>query len=131
VIWIHLEEGVRSDTGMLREILRAKIQNAVVTGKELYYQGSIGIDKGILSKSGILANEKVQILNFDNGECFDTYVIEEKLDSRAIILYGPAARKAEIGDKISIISYALEEDSRARILKPKIILLDGANKIKL
>jgi aspartate 1-decarboxylase len=116
---------------MLREILRAKIHNATVTGKELYYEGSIGIDKEILSKSSILANEKVQVVNVDNGERFDTYVIEEELHSGSIVLYGPAARKAEIGDKICIISYGLEEDSRARLLKPKVILLDERNNIKL
>jgi aspartate 1-decarboxylase len=115
---------------MLREMLRSKIHNAVVTGKELYYQGSIGIDKELLHKSGILANEKVQVLNFNNGERFDTYVIEEEQKSGAVILYGPAARKAEIGDKVCIISYCMEEDSRARLLKPKVILLDEKNKIK-
>jgi aspartate 1-decarboxylase len=116
---------------MLRQILRSKIHNATVTGKELYYEGSIGIDKDLLSKSSILVNEKVQVLNLNNGECFDTYVIEEGPNSGSIILYGPAARKAEIGDKVCIISYGMEEDSRARLLKPKVVLLDGRNKIKL
>jgi aspartate 1-decarboxylase len=116
---------------MLREVLRSKISNATVTGKELYYQGSIGIDKEILSKSSILVNEKVQVLNVNNGEYFYTYVIEEESNGGAIILYGPAARKAEIGDKICIISYGLEEDSRSRTLNPKEVLLDERNKIKL
>jgi aspartate 1-decarboxylase len=116
---------------MLREMLRSKIHNAIITGKELYYEGSIGIDKEILSKSSILVNEKVQVLNINNGERFDTYVIGEDPNSGSIILYGPAARKAEIGDKICIICYGLEEDSRARLLQPKVVLLDERNKIKL
>jgi aspartate 1-decarboxylase len=115
---------------MFRVVSRSRIYNAVVTGKQLYYQGSIGVDKAILLKSNIAANEKVQVLNHDNGERFETYIIEEKEDSGLIILYGPASRKAETGDIISIISYALEEDSRARLLKPRIVLLTDKNKIK-
>jgi aspartate 1-decarboxylase len=110
---------------MIREVLRSKIHNATVTKKKLYYAGSIGIDKALLLKSDILANEKVQVVNFDNGARFETYVIEEKENSGTIALYGPAARQAEIGDKICIISYGLAEDDQARLSKPRIILLGG------
>ena len=120
----------RFKAGMIREILRSKIHYAVVTKTELYYKGSIGIDKELLSKGDILPNEKVQIVNLENGQCFETYVIAEQANSGEIILYGPAARKAEIGDRVSVISYGMEEDSRARLYKPKVILLDKENKIK-
>jgi aspartate 1-decarboxylase len=115
---------------MLREILKSKIHGATITKKELYYQGSIGIDRAILAKSNILANEKVQVVNFNNGARFETYVIEEKENSGEIVLYGPAARQAEIGDKICVFSYGIAEDSEAKLIKPQIILLDDKNKIK-
>lgn len=115
---------------MLHRILKSKIHNATVTKKELYYQGSIGIDKALLLKSNILANEKVQVVNFNNGARFETYVIEEKEHSGIIALYGPAARLAEIGDRVCIISYGIIEDSQAQLMKPQIILLNGKNEIK-
>ena len=115
---------------MLREILKSKIHNATVTKNELYYEGSIGIDKALLLKSNILVNEKVQVVNFNNGARFETYVIEEKENSGIIALYGPAARQAEVGDKICIISYGLAEDGEAKSIKPEVILLDDNNKIK-
>jgi len=116
---------------MLREVLRSKIHNATVIKKKLYYEGSIGIDKALLLKSNILANEKVHVVNFNNGARFETYVIEEKENSGTIALYGPAARQAEIGDKICIIAHGIIEDSQVQLLKPQIILLDDKNKIKL
>ena len=116
---------------MLREILRSKIHNATVTKRELYYLGSIGIDKALLLKSNILANEKVQVVNFNNGARFDTYVIEEKENSGTIALYGPAARQAEIGDKVCIIAYGIIEDTEAQLIRPQVVLLDDKNKIKL
>jgi len=115
---------------MLRQVLRSKIHNAKITKKELYYEGSIGIDKVLLLKSDILPGEKVQVLNFNNGARFETYVIEEKENSGEIALYGPAARQAELGDKVCIISYGLAEDGEVKSIKPEVILLDDNNKIK-
>jgi len=115
---------------MLREALKSKIHNATVTKNELYYEGSIGIDKALLLKSNILTNEKVQVVNFNNGSRFETYVIEEKENSGVIALYGPAARQAEVGDKVCIIAYGIIEDSQAQVIKPQVILLDDKNKIK-
>lgn len=115
---------------MLREILKSKIHGATITKKELYYQGSIGIDRAILAKSNILANEKVQVVNFNNGARFETYVIEEKENSGEIVLYGPAARQAEVGDIVCIIAYGLIEDDQTQIFKPRVIVLDNKNKIK-
>jgi len=115
---------------MLRWILKSKIHNATVTKKELYYEGSVGIDRALLLKSNIFVNEKVQVVNFNNGARLETYVIEEKENSGTIALYGPAARQAEVGDKVCIIAYGIIEDNQAQLIKPQIILLDDKNKIK-
>ncbi len=115
---------------ILRQVLKSKIHNATVTEKELYYEGSIGIDKALLLKSNILANEKVQVVNFNNGARFETYVIEEKENSGIIALYGPAARQAEVGDIVCIIAYGLIDDEQVQIFKPKVIVLGDKNKIK-
>jgi len=115
---------------MLVEILKSKIHGAIITKKELYYQGSIGIDRAILAKSDIVANQKVQVVNFNNGLRFETYVIEEKENSGQIVLYGPAARQAEIGDIVCIIAYGLIEHDRAQRVKPRVIVLVDKNKIK-
>ena len=116
---------------MLRQILKSKIHNAKITKKELYYEGSIGIDKALLSKSDILPGEKVQVLNFNNGARFETYIIEEKEHSGIVALYGPAARQAEIGDIVCIIAYGLIENNQAQIFKPRVIVLGDKNKIKV
>ncbi|MDD4980105.1 MAG: aspartate 1-decarboxylase [Candidatus Omnitrophica bacterium] len=115
---------------MLVEILKSKIHGAIITKKELYYQGSIGIDRAILAKSDIAANQKVQVVNFNNGSRFETYVIEEEENSGQIVLCGPAARQAEVGDRVCIIAYGIVEDSQAELIKPQVIILDDKNKIK-
>ncbi|MDI6704444.1 MAG: aspartate 1-decarboxylase [bacterium] len=114
---------------ILREVLKSKIQKATINKIELDYQGSIGIDKAILDKSDIVPGEKVQVLNFNNGQRFETYVIEEKENSRIISLYGPAARQAQIGDKVCILSYVLVSDEGQPKIKPKLVLLDKENKV--
>src|SRR4030042_5078522 len=112
---------------MLRQVLKSKIHNATVTKKELYYEGSIGIDKALLLKSNILPNEKVQVVNLNNGARLETYVIGEKENSGIIALYGPAARQGEVGDRICIILYGLAEDNEGKLIKPQGILLDDKN----
>jgi len=112
-----------------REMIKSKIQGAAITKKELYYNGSIGIDNALLLKSDILPGEKVQVLNFNNGQRFETYVIEEKENSAIIALYGPAARLGEIGDVLCIISYRLVSDDEAGKMKEKILLVDKNNKV--
>ncbi|MCD6413691.1 MAG: aspartate 1-decarboxylase [Elusimicrobia bacterium] len=104
---------------MLRQVLKAKIQKVKVTEKHLYYEGSIGIDGEIIEKVGIRSGDRVQVLNYNNGERFETYVIEEAGGSKKIILYGPAAHKGEIGDEVCIIAYAfVTEDEK---IEPKIL----------
>ena len=92
---------------MLNEFLYAKIHRATVTEANLEYVGSITIDKTLLDEVGIKENQKVEILNINNGERFSTYIIEGKADSGIICLNGAAARKVQIKDKIIIVAYAL------------------------
>ena len=115
---------------MLIEILKSKIHNATITAKELPYEGSIGIDEAILLKSNMLVNQKVQVVNFNNGTRLETYVIKEKKNSGIIALYGPAARQAEVGDKVCIIAYGMIEEADAGSADPRVIILDDKNKIK-
>jgi len=113
---------------ILKQMLGSKIHRASVTKKNLHYSGSIGIDKALLSKSGIYSGEKVQVLNIDNGARFETYVIEEEAGSGTIGLYGAAARCGEIGDKVIIISYILASADEISYLKPVMVLVDEKNR---
>ena len=114
---------------ILRQILKSKIHGAVITKKELHYNGSIGIDKSFLLESDMIPGEKVQVLNFNTGRRFETYIIEEKENSGVIVLYGPAARCGEIGDKICIISYLLATDDEISKLDKKVIIVNENNEI--
>lgn len=114
---------------MLRIMCKSKIHKVRVTKAELHYEGSIGIDKKLLDASNIYPNEIVQIVNFNNGSRFETYVIEEEENSGQIVLYGPAARKGQLGDPLIIMSQALVEAKEARSLKPKIVYVDENNRV--
>ncbi len=114
---------------MLKEYLYGKIHRATVTEANLNYVGSITIDKALLTATGIRENQKVEILNINNGERFSTYVIEGKENSGVICLNGAAARKAEIGDKVIIVAYALLNDEEEKTHKPKIAHVDNQNKL--
>ncbi|NRA73529.1 MAG: aspartate 1-decarboxylase [Rickettsiales bacterium] len=92
---------------MLITKLKSKISYATITHKNLYYAGSITIDKNIMEKANIVPGEKVQIVNLNNGERFDTYVIEGEPNSKIFGLNGATARRGELKDQIFIISYAL------------------------
>jgi len=114
---------------MFRLMCKSKIKKATITKKDLYYSGSIGIDKKILAASNIYPNESVQVLNQNNGERFETYVIPEKEGSGAIVLYGPASRLGEVGDTIIILSNALIEGKEAPNLETRVVELDKKNSI--
>ena len=114
---------------MLRMMCKSKMTRATIINKDLHYEGSIGIDKALLEASNMLPNEMVQVLNINNGERFETYIIEEEKDSGTIALYGPAAHKGEIGDMVIIISYCLLEEKETRSITPKVVSVDGKNKI--
>tara|TARA_S200000501_G_scaffold285772_1_gene270092 strand:- start:131 stop:472 length:342 start_codon:yes stop_codon:yes gene_type:complete len=106
---------------------KSKIHSATITGLELYYEGSITIDKIILDKANILPNEQVQIVNLNNGKRLISYTIAGESNSGVIELNGPAARLGAIGDKIIIISYGNYNEDEVKNLKPKVILLNNDN----
>lgn len=112
---------------MLRTMLKSKIHRASVTEANLYYEGSITIDASLMKKADILENEKVEVLNLNNGQRLETYAISGKAGSGIICLNGPAARGACVGDQVIIVSYVTLEDKDARILTPKIVKVSGAN----
>jgi aspartate 1-decarboxylase len=101
---------------------------ATVTDTLLYYEGSIAIDKRLLEASGIILGEKVSVLNFNNGERFETYTIAGKPGE--ISLRGPAAKLGKKGDKIIILTYAMMGKEEALKFKPTIVHVDKKNKIK-
>jgi aspartate 1-decarboxylase len=115
---------------MLRTILKSKIHRACVTETDLFYEGSVTIDAILMEKADILAHEKVEVLNLNNGRRLETYAIVGKRNSGAICLNGPAARGACVGDKVIILSYAILDDKDAKIMKPKVITVDEQNRIK-
>jgi aspartate 1-decarboxylase len=114
---------------MQREMLKSKIHRVTVTQAELYYEGSITVDKDLLEAANILPYEKVQVLNFNNGSRLDTYTIEGVAGSGTICLNGPAARFGSVGDEIIIVSYVHLPDEDVKKFKPKVVLVDKKNKI--
>jgi len=113
---------------MFRKICRAKIHKAVINKKNVDYKGSIGIDNRLLKISGILPNEMVLVLNYRNGQRFETYVIEEEGNSGIVALYGPAAKLGEIGDEVIILSYTYADEDEVKGIKMKVINVDKNNK---
>ena len=103
------------------EVLKSKIHRVRVTGAELDYIGSITIDKTLMDAANIIAGEKVQVVNVNNGERLETYVIEGTSNSGEITLNGPAARKVQKGDVVIIISYASMPVDDAKSFKPTLI----------
>jgi aspartate 1-decarboxylase len=114
---------------MFRTMFKSKIHRATVTEANLNYVGSITIDTKLMEAADILPNEKVQIVNNNNGARFETYVIEGEADSGVICLNGAAARLVQSGDTVIIISYALVDDKEAREFKPKAIFVNEFNKV--
>jgi aspartate 1-decarboxylase len=115
---------------MLRTFCKSKIVNAQVTGKDLNYSGSIGIDKVILGEADMMPGEQVHVLNLNNGQRFMTYVIEEEENSGKIVLYGPASRLGETGDGLVILSYCLMETKESHNLNLRVVALEKGNKYK-
>ncbi|NQU22294.1 MAG: aspartate 1-decarboxylase [Candidatus Nealsonbacteria bacterium] len=113
---------------MQRVMYKSKISHATVTGTELEYEGSIGIDRDLMEAADLLPGEQVQVVNINNGARLITYVIEEPSGSRVMLLNGPAARMAQVGDKIMVISYCVVSDEEARSLKPKLVSLSEGNR---
>ena len=106
---------------MIIEIIKSKIHRVKVTDADLNYAGSITIDRDLIEAANLIVGEKVQIVNVNNGERLETYVIEGKKGSGEVTLNGPAARKVQKGDVVIIISYAQMDLEEARSFKPSMI----------
>ncbi len=106
---------------MQLQVVRAKIHRVTVTQAELNYIGSITIDEDLIDASGIIEGERVQIVNLNNGERIETYVIKGKRGSGTICLNGPAARRTALGDKVIIIAYGYMTIEEAKEYAPKMI----------
>lgn len=115
---------------MLLHMLKAKLHKCTVTEANINYSGSITIDSYLLKESGILPLEKVQVVNINNGERFETYVIEGEKHSGVICLNGAAARLVLPGDKIIIMAYGLYTQEEAEKLKAPVFVLNNKNEIE-
>jgi aspartate 1-decarboxylase len=109
------------------EVLKSKIHRATITEADLNYIGSIAIDENLMEAANLIENEKVHVYNITNGERLETYVIRGERGSGIISLNGAAARKAAVGDKIIIISYAALDFEQAKSFKPTILFPDEQN----
>lgn len=114
---------------MYRTMMKAKLHRARVTEANLNYVGSITIDEELLEAVDMLPNEKVQVVNNNNGARFETYIIPGKRGSGVICVNGAAARLVQEGDVIIIISYALVSDEELKTFSPKVAILNEENKI--
>jgi aspartate 1-decarboxylase len=111
------------------EVLKSKIHRARITEAELHYVGSIAIDEDLMEAANLIEGEKVQVVNINNGERLETYVIKGSRGSGTVCLNGPAARKAQVGDVVIIISYASMEFEEAKKFKPSIIFPTPENRL--
>jgi len=128
-MFVSSSEFIGNSTHMFIEILKSKIHRVVVTQADLHYIGSITLDEDLMDAVGIIENEKVHVVNINNGERLETYVIKGPRNSGVVCLNGPAARKAQKGDVVIIISYAMMEHEKARDFQPRIVFPDENNKI--
>ena len=115
---------------MMLNMLKAKLHCATVTQANLKYMGSITIDADLMKAAGIYENERVQVVNNNNGARLETYVIPGEPGSGVICLNGSAARWAQPGDVVIIMAYAFMEENEAVQYKPRVVMLDGDNEVK-
>ncbi len=115
---------------MERSMCKSKIHRVTVTHSDLYYEGSLSIDAELMQAADILPYEKVQVVNVNNGERFDTYALEAKKGSGVIGLNGAAARLGTIGDEIIIMTFAEYTEAESLQHRPVVILVDKKNHIK-
>jgi aspartate 1-decarboxylase len=111
------------------QLLKSKIHRAKITQTELHYVGSITIDEDLMEAANMIENEKVHVVNINNGERFETYIIKGERGTGMICLNGPAARKAAVGDFVIVISYCLMNFDEAKEYKPIAIYPDPNNKL--
>lgn len=116
-------------TNVRIEVLKSKIHRAKITQAELHYVGSISIDEDLLDAANMIEGEKVTVVNVNNGERLETYIIRGERGSGMVCLNGPAARKAQVGDIVIVISYASMKFEKAKTFKPTIIFPTPDNKL--
>jgi aspartate 1-decarboxylase len=114
---------------MTIQVLKSKIHRVKITQAELHYVGSITIDEALMQAANLIEGEKVQVVNVNNGERLETYVIKGERNSGMICLNGPAARKAAVGDIVIIISYASIDFEEGKTFKPTLIFPTPDNKL--
>ena len=111
------------------EVLKSKIHRVKITEAELHYVGSIAIDEDLMDAANLIEGEKVQVVNINNGERLETYVIKGERGSGVICMNGPAARRVQVGDIVIIISYASMDFEKAKQFKPTVIFPAEGNKL--
>ena len=112
---------------MQRFLMKSKLHGATVTQCELGYMGSLAVDRNLMEVGDLVPNEKIQVINLNNGERFETYVIEGEAGTGIIGANGGAARLCQPGDELLVISYCQLEDEESKSFQPKVILLDDEN----
>lgn len=115
---------------MKRMMLKSKIHGAIVTNTNIDYEGSLTLDEDLMKSADLMPYEQVHIYNITNGERFTTYLIKGKRGSGEVCVNGAAARKVSVGDKIIIASYTLLDEKEVDFFSPKIVIIEGDNKIK-
>ena len=111
------------------EVLKSKIHRAIITEANLNYVGSLTLDEQLMDAAGLIENEKVQVVNVNNGTRIETYLIKGKSGSGICCLNGPAARQGAVGDVVIVISYARMDFEEAKKFKPRVVFLREGNKI--
>ncbi|MHA8106805.1 aspartate 1-decarboxylase [Aquirufa sp. 5-AUSEE-100C1] len=111
------------------QILKSKVHRATVTEANIDYVGSLTMDADLMDAANMLEHEKIQVVNVNNGERIETYLIKGERGSGVICLNGPAARKAVVGDIVIIISYALMDFEQAKTFKPTVVFPDAKNRL--
>ena len=114
---------------MMIEVLKSKLHCVTITEANLNYMGSVTIDEDLMDAAGLIAGEKVQIVNNNNGERLETYVIRGERGSGCVCLNGAAARKCIVGDTVIIISYAMMDFEEAKTFKPTIVFPKAGNRL--
>lgn len=114
---------------MMIEVLKSKLHCVTVTEATLNYMGSITIDEDLMDAANLIAGEKVQVVDNNNGERFETYIIKGERGSGCICLNGAAARKVQVGDVCIIISYAMMDFEEAKTFQPHVVFPKAGNKL--
>ncbi|MBW3577735.1 MAG: aspartate 1-decarboxylase [Actinobacteria bacterium] len=114
---------------MRRSLMKSKIHRATVTQANLDYVGSITIDAALMARADLIAHEKVQVVDVDNGARLETYVIPDRSGSGVVALNGPAARLVHPGDRVIVISYAQFDEAEAVSHRPTVVFVDDANRV--